>query len=131
MTEQNLTEVFTPDVLQKLFPKDRADLFFEALYGDTSEGAYDIALKFKKQMENKLIFEFHLTQRESKCLACNLTYGLPNVFSRHPVINMKGLIEGLHKFLPNKTVLESWTVGNTQEISRELHVVPVTVCLGS
>lgn len=131
MTENNLTEVFTPDVLKTLFPKNRADQFFEALYGDAAEGAYDIALTFKNRIENNLYFEFHLTQRRGKCLACNLTYGLPTVFSRHPVINVQGLVDALQRLLPNPSAFESWTLGNTQEIYRELHIVPLTICMGS
>ncbi len=127
MAEKNLKEVFTPDVLQALFPEDRSDHFFEALYGDASEGAYDISLRFKDQEDDKLLFEFQLTQRKGKCLACNLTYGLPTVFSRHPIINIKGLVARFNELLPDGAVLETYTVGNTQEISRELHVVPFTV----
>ena len=42
----NLKEVFTDDVLKEIFSSQRADDFFEALFGDASEGAYDIALSF-------------------------------------------------------------------------------------
>lgn len=131
MTDNNLAEVFSPDVLKTLFPGERADQFFEALYGDASEGAYDIALKFKEQIKQNLCFEFHLTQRRGKCLACNLTYGLPNVFTRHPVINIQGVVDALQDLMPDATVFESWNLGNTHEITRELHIVPLTISMGS
>jgi len=85
MATESFDGIFTQDVLKKLFPEDRADQFFDALFGDAEEGAYDISLEFKGQSQNKLEFEFHLKQRPGKCLACNLTYGLPQVFSRHGV----------------------------------------------
>ena len=86
------TRIFNQEKINELFPKERANQFFEALFGDHAEGAYDIALKFIKHTGNSLQFEFHLTQRPGQCLACNLTAGLPSVFSRHPVINVKGLV---------------------------------------
>ena len=89
MNTINFHRLFTQERLEELFPKDRADSFFEALYGDASDGAYDINLDFKESNENKLLFEFQLNQRAGKCLACNVTYGLPSVFTRHPVINIK------------------------------------------
>ena len=85
MTLTRSDEILSQDRCEQLFPHDLADRFFEALYGDTEEGAYDIRLKFKGQKQDRLEFEFQLKQRPGKCLACNLTYGLPNVFSRHPV----------------------------------------------
>ena len=81
----------TREKLDRLFPPDRSDRFFEALYGDISEGAYDIQLEFKSYSEGKFELEFHLKQRPDKCLACHLTFGLPDVFERHPIINIKGL----------------------------------------
>ena len=86
------TEIFTDDVLRELFPAQRADDFFEALFGDASEGAYDISLVFTgcNEQSNTLHFNLDLHERPGCCLACNLTYGLPEVFSRHPVINISG-----------------------------------------
>ena len=40
--------LFTPEVLQRLLPAQRADQFFEALYGEIEEGAYDIRLVYKR-----------------------------------------------------------------------------------
>ena len=78
--------LFTPDRLEGLFPADRADQFFEALFGDASEGAYDIELRYDGFRDNQLQFVFHLTERPGKCLSCSLTYGLPQVFTRHPLL---------------------------------------------
>ena len=88
MEKITFEQLFTQRALRELFPRDRADLFFEGLYGDSSEGAYDINLVFKGQDRDTLEFEFQLEQRPGKCLACNLTYGLPEVFSRHPMIDI-------------------------------------------
>ncbi len=112
-----------------LFPKDRADSFFEAIFGDASEGSYDISLEFKTQTRDRLEFEFHLKQRPGKCLACNLTYGLPTVFSRHPVINVKGLVQEILCLLDGASG-SKWQLGSTREISRNLHIIPLTVFCG-
>lgn len=76
MTENDLSALFDAETITKIFPEKLADHFFDALYGDPAEGAYNIGLKFKEQTGNTLVFEFHLTQRPGKCLRCNLTYGL-------------------------------------------------------
>jgi hypothetical protein len=115
--------------LQKIFPADRADHFFEALLGAASEGAYDINLKFIEESDHRLDFEFHLQQRPGKCLACNLTYGLPQVFARHPVIDIKGLVQEIDKNLNGTARCADWKLGATREISRELHIIPLTISL--
>lgn len=115
--------------IDNLFPSDRADQFFEALFGDASEGSYDISLEFRSQGENSLFFEFHLKQRPGKCLTCNLTYGLPKVFSRHPVINIKGIMSAINQSLNSNARCSGWELGSTREISRELHIIPFTVYL--
>jgi len=92
MITDNLKQLFSSETIGKIFPDNLADQFFDALYGDPAEGAYNIGLSFKEHKNNTLTFEFHLTQRPGKCLRCNLTYGLPDVFSRHPLINVKGLV---------------------------------------
>lgn len=131
MTITNINDIISPDKFNDFLPEDVSDSFFDALYGDADEGAYDISLKFKEYRENKLIFEFHLNQRPGKCLACNLTYGLPEVFSRHPLINVKGLISKTNELLDNKAICTNWKIGNTQEISTELHIIPLIITLES
>lgn len=127
MNNMNFDRLFTAQTLSEIFPENRADLFFDALYGDASEGAYDIKLVFDKQTENALLFEFHLTSRPGKCLACNLTYGLPTVFSRHPVIDVKGVVERIDLLLDGQAKCADWKIGDTREVSKTLHVIPLMV----
>jgi hypothetical protein len=124
-----VNHLFRDETLAGIFPVDRADQFFDALYGDRSEGAYDIRLVFVKQTDNILNFEFQLTQRPGKCLACNLTYGLPDVFARHPVIDVRGVVEKIGRILGGRKKIANWKLGNTREISRSLHVIPLAVVL--
>lgn len=126
---KQLEDLFTSKTLADLFPNDLADRFFDALYGDVSEGAYDISLAFNGVGEDRLLFEFRLVQRKGKCLACNLTYGLPNVFSRHPIINVAGLAEKIGAMLDGQAEVEKWTLGSTREISHTTHVIPLTLVL--
>jgi len=129
MKTEAFDDIFTQNTLKNLFPKDRADCFFDALFGDASEGAYDISLDFMEGDQGKLRFQFGLKQRPGKCLACNLTYGLPQVFSRHPVINMKGLIRDIDHLLDGQAKCRDWQFGRTREISKTLHVIPLSVSL--
>ncbi len=122
-------QLFTQRALRELFPHERADLFFEGLYGDPLEGAYDISLVFKGQDRGTLQFEFQLEQRPGKCLACNLTYGLPEVFSRHPIINIKGLIREIDQMLGGQWKCADWRLGLTREVSRELHILPLIITI--
>ncbi len=126
---QQINGIFTEEALTGLFPPDRADNFFDALYGDASEGAYDIVLKYVTFVpdEKKIHFELHLMQRLGKCLACNLTYGLPEVFSRHPIINVKALVEDIDKMLDGKVRCKEGILKNTRSISSELHVIPLVI----
>ncbi len=99
MATESFETLFTPERLESLFPADRADRFFEALFGDAREGAYDIRLDYDGTQDDQLRFLFHLSERPGKCLSCSLTYGLPHVFSRHPVINVAGLVDGIDRLL--------------------------------
>lgn len=119
----DFTGVFTPVVLEQLFPKERTDDFFEALFGDKDEGAYDISLEYNKNEGNKLYFNLLLKQREGKCLVCSLTYGLPEVFSRHPIINLNGLMEDINAKLDGKVVCKNWSLGHTKMIENNLHEI--------
>jgi len=127
MPESLITDSFLHD----LFPPERADEFFEALYGGAETGAFDIKLRcagFNKE-NNTLIIEFVLTERPGKCMACNLTYGLPQVFERHPIINLKGIIEAIEqKLSPEWKVLE-WQIGSTQVIDSKVNTIPVFIKL--
>lgn len=130
MAEQSVNDTFTTDVLKKIFPSDRSDNFFDALYGDASEGAYDISLEFRGNSKNELHFEFHLKERPGKCLACSVTYGLPQVFNRHPIINVKGVVQEIDRLLEGKAKCADWRLGRTNEVSKKLHVVPLIIKLG-
>lgn len=120
-------DIFTDEKLRTIFPPERTDAFFEALFGDAEEGSYDIELGFSGERDATLDFELRLIQRPGKCLACNLTYGLPQVFSRHPVINVGGIADAVAEAAGGGSA--SWELGNTREMSRELHVIPLTVTL--
>jgi hypothetical protein len=124
-----IDQLFTETALKQLFPAERTDAFFEALYGDAAEGAYDIAFSFQGLNKEALEFRFDLHRRPGKCLACNLTYGLPQVFSRHPLIDIAGLVRGIENRLAGKATCSRWKLGETKEISSDLHVVPLTVFL--
>ena len=119
--------LFTRDCLEGLFPTERADRFFEALFGDASEGAYDIRLEYEGFQDDRLQFRFLLTERPGKCLSCSLTYGLPHVFSRHPVIDVAGLVHHIDDLLDGSHQCGQWALGRTIELDRSRHAVPLTV----
>lgn len=110
--------IFNPDIMAQIFSEDRSDRFFDALFGDPAEGAFDIALEYDGNRKNQLSFLFKLRQRPGKCLACNLTYGLPQVFQRHPVIDIGRIIENIENRLGNGLRCDRWELGATREISR-------------
>jgi hypothetical protein len=119
--------LFSRDKLDTLFPLERSDQFFEALFGDSGEGAYDIRLAFKENQAGTLLFELELHQRPGKCLACNLTYGLPKVFARHPIIDINGIVAQLDQLLGDRARCRQWQLGSVREVSRELHVIPLAI----
>jgi hypothetical protein len=121
--------LFSNEVLASLFPEKRADAFFEALFGDPGEGAYDIRLRFREDRGDALLFELALSARPGRCLACNLTRGLPDVFARHPVIDIEGLVQRIGAVLDGRGHPEGWALGQTRQVSRDLHVILLTVRL--
>ena len=122
-------EIFTSEWSGTVFPPERTDAFFEALFGGAEDGAYDISLRFVGQRDNSYEFAFDLKQRPGKCLACNLTYGLPQVFSRHPLLNVKGVAEAVAAALDKDPSSVSWQLGATREESPALHYIPLVVTL--
>lgn len=124
-------QIFTDQVLRSLFPLERADAFFDALFGDASEGAYDIALTYAgyDSHANTLDFFLNLHERPGRCLACNLTYGLPEVFGRHPVINIKGLVGDIERLLGGAVRCTDWKLGRTEQKGRSLHCIPLRIQL--
>ena len=129
MEDKGFGDLFTPNVLKQLFPEDRSDRFFDALYGDSKEGAYDISLEFNGERKNRLEFMLRLTQRPGKCITCSLTYGLPQVFIRHPIINIKGLVQNIDTLLDGRGTCVDWQLGATQEISNDVHIIPLYISL--
>lgn len=128
----NLTAIdalFTPETLLQLFPRERSNEFFDALFGDAEEGAYDIELAYAGSDGKKLNLELRLHERPGRCLACNLTQGLPQVFARHPVIDVAGLVESIDRMLAGQTRCGEWSVGRTEQRQKNLHIIPLTIGL--
>ncbi len=118
-------QLFSKVFMDEVFPPERTDQFFEALFGDPDDGAYDIRMSLLSGSEKALNFLFELHQRGNACLACNLTHGLPHVFRRHPVIDINGVAEKLAR----RAGWEEWEwqLGSTEEVSRALHVIPLSI----
>jgi len=129
---EDITSIFTRKVLEDLLPAQRSDEFFEALYGDADEGSYSIRLAFKRYDDTKkcLSFELQLLERPGKCLACNLTYGLPDVFSRHPLINIKGMVAKIETLLGGGVKCTGWELGRTRTPAADMHTIPLSIWLG-
>ena len=121
--------MFSRTTLRQLFPPQRTDAFFDALFGDASEGAYDIELTFHRydRAARNLRFLLNLRERPGCCLACNLTYGLPEVFARHPVIDLKGLVGDIEARLGGEMVCGEWRLGRTVQQDRSLHSIPLEI----
>lgn len=124
-------EIFSEQTLLELFPANRANDFFEALLGDANDGSYDIRLKYDGHDEkrNTLDFCLELVERPGCCLACNLTLGLPEVFSRHPVINIKGLVADIEERIDDMAKCGDWKLGNTVQKEKSLHCIPLEISL--
>ncbi|MEN8210581.1 MAG: pancreas/duodenum homeobox protein 1 [Thermodesulfobacteriota bacterium] len=121
MSQVIIENIFTQEFLNNLLPLELSDQFFEALYGDAAEGAYNISLEFVSNNSKQIVLSFNLVQRPGKCLVCSLTYGLPNVFSRHPLININNMIE---KIEANDIKVKNWRLGDTNEQNSSLHTIP-------
>ncbi|HBT96156.1 MAG TPA: pancreas/duodenum homeobox protein 1 [Desulfobulbaceae bacterium] len=122
-----LTDIFTPEALRKLFPPQRTNEFFEALFGDADDGAYDISLAYRGNSDKQLSLEFLLRQRPGQCLVCSLTRGLPPVFSRHPIINVEGLARDIDKLAAGRFHCTDWQLGETIQENEALHRIPLTI----
>ena len=121
MDQASVDRVLTQEYLDTLLPGTISDRFFDALYGDASEGAYDIKLEFIAANDKRIVLAFNLMQRPGKCLVCSLTYGLPNVFSRHPLINISGMVEKIEE---QGLKIKSWRLGDTEEQNSSFHTIP-------
>lgn len=112
--------------LAKIFPPSKTDDFFEAIYGGAEEGAYDIVLVSRSISADKAEMAFELRKREGQCLKCSLTYGLPEVFKRHPILNLDGLAMDIARILGWETT-PHWHVKPVEEINDDLHIIPFIV----
>jgi hypothetical protein len=130
MDTNKIDALFTEDALLEMFPKERSNEFFDALFGDASEGAYDIELAYGGTDGSKLTMEMRLHERPGCCLACNLTQGLPQVFSRHPIINVKGVVDDVDKLLGDEANCSEWSLGYTEQREKAMHVIPINITLG-
>ena len=124
-----MNNLFTAEYLKELLPPERANDFFEALFGDVNEGAYDISLHFASCNEKNISLELRLQQRPGHCLACNLTHGLPTVFSRHPIIDIAGIVKKIEASLEEGKQCTDWSLGQTQQKSSDLHCIPLTISI--
>jgi len=129
MPNDSFATAFSRSVCATLLPPERANEFFEALFGDASEGAYDLELKYHGTSGDTIRFDLLLHQRPGHCLACNLTYGLPQVFSRHPVINIAGMVDKIKAILAEKVETTGWKLGSTSQLSNALHSIPLMISI--
>jgi len=129
MTADAFKTILSEDNLGKIFPKERSNEFFEALFGDANEGSFDIELAYREATGDSLIMELRLHERPNQCLACNLTQGLPQVFSRHPIINIDGVVKEIDNLIGNTAKCVSWTLGYTEQPSRSVHKIPIKIQL--
>lgn len=129
MTTDSLKNILTQENLATIFPKSRSNDFFEALFGDADEGSYDIELAYRESKGDSLTMELRLHERPNRCLACNLTQGLPQVFSRHPIINVQGIVKDIEALLGESYRCTSWSLGYTEQPQRSLHVIPLKIVI--
>ncbi|BHH84051.1 pancreas/duodenum homeobox protein 1 [Desulforhopalus sp. 52FAK] len=129
MKTDNFSTILTDDALAQIFPKERSNEFFDALFGDASEGSYDIELKYRDVSNNTLTMDLRLHERPNCCLACNLTQGLPQVFSRHPIINIEGVVREIDALIGDDATCGEWTLGRTEQQQSSLHVIPIHITI--
>ena len=129
MNTTAIDAIFTPEALQQLFPSERSNDFFDALFGDADEGAYDIELAYTGTDGKSLNLELRLHERPGRCLVCSLTQGLPQVFARHPIINVAGMVEAINKMLTGLAKCREWSLGRTEQRQKNMHLIPLTIQL--
>ncbi len=127
MSIANASTLLTDEKLATIFPASKTDDFFDALYGDAEDGAYDIRLTFVNATASRLELAFALDQRPNQCLACNLTYGLPQVFARHPIIGVAKVVAEVATMLGLNPAECTWELGRTQEHSKKIHTIPLYI----
>lgn len=122
-------ELITQEKVTALFPEGKDNEFFDAFYGGAEDGAFDIRFFFEgyDHKKSELFFEFRLIERPGKCMRCNLTYGLPEVFERSPIINLKGIINGIGGMLNPYYEIVSFSLGRTTPKSPKINVIPLSI----
>ncbi|MEE4166957.1 MAG: pancreas/duodenum homeobox protein 1 [Desulfocapsaceae bacterium] len=129
MHRDNYSTLFDKRVCTELLPPEKTNDFFEALFGDAAEGSYDIELAYDQADESRMRFNILLHERPGHCLACNLTQGLPQVFSRHPVIDIAGIVEQVSARLGDSVRITGWQLGSTEQRSSSIHLIPLTLTI--
>jgi len=124
----DLEHLFDEKTLEELLPREQVEAFFEAFYFG-EEPAYDLSLGFRGVRGNLLLLELQLKARPNQCLACNLTWGLPGVMERHPMLNLEGVVRRLESKLPEGMKVASWELGATEQKNPDLHVIPFLIRL--
>ncbi len=122
--------MLSEEKVKGLLPREQIEAFFEAFYFG-EEPAYDLELGLGVfDPERKILrLELRLKARPGRCLACNLTWGLPEVFKRHPALNLAGVVSRLEALLPEGLKVAGWDLGPTEEVGEDLHIVPLMVRL--
>ncbi len=127
MDAEKIKNLLSPEKLDALFPIARSNDFFDAFYGGSEDSHFDIRLSFDGVKDNCLFFAFTLVQRPGKCLACNMTYGLPQVFARHPILNINGLVADIASLLQINPAALQWKLGSTSPQSSDIHKIPLVI----
>ncbi|PID77162.1 MAG: pancreas/duodenum homeobox protein 1 [Deltaproteobacteria bacterium] len=122
-----IENILSKEVLADIFPKQRTDQFFEALFGDAEEGAYDIELAYGSSSKDQLTINIVLNERPGHCLVCSLTQGLPQVFAKHPIINLDGVVQKIDEALGNTAACGGWSLGSTEHTSKSIHTIPLHI----
>ena len=120
-----MSKVLDKAFLESVFPPERTEAFFDALFGGAEEGAYDIVLVCRSEGEGRRNWPLSCISVPENVFACNLTYGLPQVFQRHPILNVAGVARAVAEKLGWPGDKVRWWLGHTEEVSRSLHVIPL------
>jgi len=122
--------MFSEEWIKGLLPRKKIEAFFEAFYFG-EEPAYDLELGLGEvSLEQKRIrLDLRLLARPGRCLACNLTWGLPPVLEKHPLLNLEEIVRRIEERLPEGLKVKNWELGAVREINSELHVIPLWIYL--
>ena len=119
-------DVFTPECLNDLFPIQRTNDFFDALFGDAEEGAYDIRLVVdpEESDDGELHFYFELHQRAGRCLVSS---AIPSSISKVWSVTLRAAPDGnstmyggasaLRKASPARCTASRWCLSRIKENS--------------